>query len=244
MNITMNHNDMYKLKPIILLNIVTYFVLLLIYDHCNGVGHFSKYINKKYNNGKYWKEGNARILSNDELYSKMEDNGSKQELSGNYENNGLNNVTDSLHTYDELNKNRSNIINSCREKLKYGYTEKKGLKKFVCFCEKIVLDEIDKIGNLSEYKNITKKCFKRIVCHNNGLIITFFTFFLVSGIFLSLAGFFNIGGIGSASNKGVEYILQAGLTVLFILLILVLLLIRYIKSKVKKYKKLTEENME
>ncbi|VVA00317.1 Plasmodium exported protein, unknown function, partial [Plasmodium vivax] len=207
-------------------------------------GQFSKYLKKKYNNGKYWKERNVRILTNDELYSKMENNGLKEELSGNYENNGLNNVTECLHTFDELKKNRSDTINSYREKLKYGYTKKKGLKNFGCFCEKIVLDEIDKIGNLSEYKNITKKCFKRVVCHNNGLIIIVFTFFLLSGIFSSLAGFNKLGDSGT--EKIVELIcpLAAGLTVLFVLLIAVLLLIRYIKSKVKKYKKLTEGNME
>ncbi|KMZ88855.1 hypothetical protein PVBG_05963 [Plasmodium vivax Brazil I] len=169
----------------------------------------------------------------------MENNGLKQELSGNDKNNGLNNVTESLHTCDELSKNRSDTINSYRKKLKHGYTKKKGLKKFGCFCEKIVLDEMDKIGNLSEYKNITKKCFKRIVCHNNGLIITFFTIFLVSGIFISSAGFIIIGG---SNNE--KCILSAGLAVLFILLMLVLLLIIYIKSKVKKYKKLAEENIE
>ncbi|KMZ84210.1 hypothetical protein PVBG_02437 [Plasmodium vivax Brazil I] len=240
----MNYNVMNKLKPIILFNIVTYFVLSLIYDHSNGVGHFSKYLNKKYNNGKYWKERNVRILTNDELYSKMENNGLKEELSGNDKNDGLNNVTESLHTYEELSKNRSDTINSYREKLKYGYTKKKGLKKFGCFCEKIVLDEMDKIGNLSEYKNITKKCFKRIVCHNNGLIITFFTFFLVSGIFISLAGFKYSGTSGDVINTEAPYILPIGLTIFFIILILFLLLIRYIKSKVKKYKKLTGENIE
>ncbi|KMZ96491.1 hypothetical protein PVNG_05844 [Plasmodium vivax North Korean] len=240
----MNYEVINKLKPIILFNIVTYFVLSLIYDHCNGGGQFSKCLNKKYNNGKYWKERNVRILTNDELYSKMEDNGLKQELSGNDKNDGLNNVTESLHPYDELKKNRSDTINSYREKLKYGYTKKKGLKKFGCFCEKIVLDEIDKIGNLSEYKNITKKCFKRILCHNNGSIIIFFTFFMVSGIFISLPCFIIIGGAGTGKADDIKYILPVGLTFLFILLISVLLLIRYIKSKVKKYKKLTEGNIE
>ncbi|CAG9483068.1 unnamed protein product [Plasmodium vivax] len=244
MKITMNYNVMNKLKPIILYNIVTYFLLSLIYDHCNGVGHFSKYLNKKYNNGKYWKERNVRILTNDELYSKMEDNGLKEELSDNDKNNGLNNVTESLHTYDELNKNRSNIINSYKKKLKHGYTKKKGLKKFGCFCEKVVLDEIDKIGNLSEYKSITKKCFKRIVCHNNILIIIVFTFFLVSGIFISLACFENKKETGFELTNNAKYTLSIGFTVLFILLIAVLLLIRYIKSKVKKYKKFTEGDME
>ncbi|VVA00335.1 hypothetical protein PVP01_0010480 [Plasmodium vivax] len=92
-----------------------------------------KYLNKKYNNGKYWKERNVRILTNDELCSKMEDSGLKQELTGNYENNGLNNVTDYLHICDELKKNRSDTINSYREKLKYRYSKKKGFKKFGCF---------------------------------------------------------------------------------------------------------------
>ncbi|KMZ94904.1 hypothetical protein PVMG_05515 [Plasmodium vivax Mauritania I] len=119
----MNYNIMNKLKPIILFNIVTYFVLTLICDHCSGVDHFSKYLNKKYNNGKFWKERNVRILTNDELYSKMENNGLKEELSGNNKNNGFNNVTESLHINDELSKNRSNIMNSYREKLKRGYTK-------------------------------------------------------------------------------------------------------------------------
>ncbi|VVA00347.1 Plasmodium exported protein, unknown function [Plasmodium vivax] len=190
-----------------------------------------KYLNKKYNNGKFGKERNVRILTNDELYSKMEVNGLKQELSGNYENNGLNNVTDSLHICDELKKNRSDTINFYRKKLKYGYTKKKGLKKFGCFCEKIILDEMDKIGNLSEYKNITKKCFKRIVCHNNGLIITVFTLFLLSRIFILLECFDYKGGSESKIIKHTENVLPAGLTVLFILLMLVLLLIIYIKKK-------------
>ncbi|KMZ94945.1 hypothetical protein PVMG_06116 [Plasmodium vivax Mauritania I] len=161
----------------------------------------------------------------------MENNGLKEELSGNDKNN-------------ELSKNRSDTIKSYREKLKYGYTKKKGLKKFGCFCEKVVLDEIDKIGNISEYKNITKKCFKRIVCHNNGLIITFFTIFVLSGIFTSLASFMNVGSDWSKISEETKYTLSAGLTVLFILPMLVLLLIIYIKSKVKKYNKLTEGNME
>ncbi|VVA00104.1 Plasmodium exported protein, unknown function [Plasmodium vivax] len=203
-----------------------------------------KYLKKKYNNGKYWKERNVRILTNDELYSKMENNGLKEELSGNYENNGLNNVTECLHTFDELKKNRSDTINSYREKLKYGYTKKKGLKNFGCFCEKIVLDEIDKIGNLSEYKNITKKCFKRILCHNNGLIITFFTIFLLPGIFISLASFITIESDWTKIIEKIKNILTGELTVLFVLFMLVLLLIRFIKSKVKKYKKLTEGNIE
>ncbi|KMZ83424.1 hypothetical protein PVBG_05906 [Plasmodium vivax Brazil I] len=227
MNITLNYKAMNKLKPIILFNI----------------GHFSKYLNKKHNNGKFWKERNVRILTKDELYSTVENNGLNEELSGNDKNNGLNNVTYSLQINEELSKNRSNIINSYRKKLKYGYTKKKGLKKFGCFCEKVVLDEMDKIGNLSEYKNITKKCFKRIVCHNNGIIITFFTFFLLFGIFISLASF---NYTKSFVTKLINHtdVLPAGLTVLFILLMLVLLLIIYIKSKVKKYKKLTEGNME
>ncbi|CAI7719859.1 Protein of unknown function, putative [Plasmodium vivax] len=203
-----------------------------------------KYLNKKYHNGKFCKERNVRILTNDELYSKMENNGLKEELSGNNKNNGLNNVTESLHTYDELSKNRSDTINSYRKKLKYGYTKKKGLKKFGCFCEKIVLDEIDKIGNLSEYKNISKKCFKRIVCHNNGLIIIFFSFFLLFGIFISLGSIIKIAGNTDGKIDEAKCLLPAGITVLFILLMLVLLLIIYIKSKVKKYKKLTEENIE
>ncbi|CAI7720295.1 Plasmodium exported protein, unknown function [Plasmodium vivax] len=203
-----------------------------------------RYLNKKYNNGKFWKERNVRILTNEELYSKMENNGLKGELRGNDKSNGLNNITDSLHICDELKKNRSDTIKYHREKLKHGYTKKKGLKKFGCFCEKIVLDEMDKIGNLSEYKNITKKCFKRIVCHNNGLIITFFTIFLLSRIFILLECFDYKGGSESKIIKHTENVLPAGLTVLFILLMLVLLLIIYIKSKVKKYKKLTEGNIE
>ncbi|SCA81748.1 Plasmodium exported protein, unknown function, partial [Plasmodium vivax] len=203
-----------------------------------------KYLHKNYNNGKYWKERNVRILTNDELDSEMEDNGLKEELSGNDKNNGLNNVTESLHTYDELSKNRSDTINSYRKKLKYGYNKKKGLKKFGCFCEKVVLDEMDIIGNLSKYKNITKKCFKGILCHNNGLIIVFFTFFLLSGIFISLVGFMHKGDSASGKPDDGKYILSGGITVLFMLLMLVLLLIIYIKSKVKKYKKLTEGNIE
>ncbi|KMZ96443.1 hypothetical protein PVNG_05428 [Plasmodium vivax North Korean] len=51
----------------------------------------------------------------------MENNGLNEELSVNDKNNGLNNVTESLHTYEELSKNRSDTIKSYREKLKNIY---------------------------------------------------------------------------------------------------------------------------
>ncbi|VUZ99549.1 Plasmodium exported protein, unknown function [Plasmodium vivax] len=231
---------MNKLNIMFLFNVVSLSFLIWISPSGNHGGNIHKYINMKQSMGNTWNVRNERLLTNDDVDSKIGQSGQRDNLKI-PEENILKSITESAKIFEQINKDRSNNMYSYRNKLKYGYANKKGLKRLDCQYEKKLFDEMDKLDKISEHMNRKNSYFKKVIWKRYRFLFMLFVLIMIFGITSSSICCAHIGE-NNNNQKHLESCVFSLNAIFYTPLIIAFIsFIIYIFRKVRKYKRLKRE---
>ncbi|CAI7719090.1 Plasmodium exported protein, unknown function [Plasmodium vivax] len=231
---------MNKLNIMFLFNVISLSFLKWISHSGNHVGNVHKYLNMKYIMGNTWNVRNERLLTNDDVGSKIGQSGQTDNLII-PEENILKSITQRTEIFEQINKDRSNNMYSYRNKLKYGYANKKGLKRLDYQYEKKLFDEMDKLDKISEHMSSKNSYFKKIIWKRYRFLFMIFVLIIIFGITSSAICYKYIGSNPDKLKHLETCVLSLNAIFYTPLIIAFISFIIYIFRKVRKYKRLKRE---
>ncbi|VVA00182.1 Plasmodium exported protein, unknown function [Plasmodium vivax] len=129
---------------------------------------FPKSLENKKNYDKHLNIDFNRLLARHDLQRESEYRNMREKLSysGTYKKEI--NLSGNTSTYSHVKKKESNNIDIYMKNYKDRYTQKKGLSKLDCYCEKKLFDKICYIDNLREKMKSNKKSLKKKIIKKYG----------------------------------------------------------------------------
>ncbi|KNA02170.1 hypothetical protein PVNG_05511 [Plasmodium vivax North Korean] len=153
-----------------------------------------------------------------------------------------NNEEDVTSTYEYLKKIRPISLFSYKKDYERRYSNKKGLAKLECYCEKKIFDKIDHIHVLAKSMRNDRNSFRKVIDKKYGMIFILLCLFPFIGLILPLLSGKDCNSQDKKSileNLGIP--LEASRSISAIIIIasfIVFSVIIYIIIKFIKYKKL------
>ncbi|KNA01000.1 hypothetical protein PVNG_03107 [Plasmodium vivax North Korean] len=176
-----NYNFKGKRKHIFLAKILTFIILIWIYDQ-NNVPSFGTYLKKKtYHDSIFTACFNRSLAKHGtQMYEKYQKQG--QNL-----NDGKMNkiIKDDKENYEYLKKGLNNL-DSHKKDYKKRQDRKKGLARLDCYYEKKIFDKMEYVEELARKFKNDKKTFKKKVYKKYGYFLIIFTLIPVLGLIMPL----------------------------------------------------------
>ncbi|VUZ99920.1 Plasmodium exported protein, unknown function [Plasmodium vivax] len=155
----------------------------------------------------------------------------------------INNEEDVTSTYAYLKKRRPINLYSYKKDYERRYSNKKGLAKLECYCEKKIFDKIDHIHVLAKSMRIDRNSFSKVIDKKYGVILILLYYLPLIGLIpplLSIGELSNPSYDKSTLDKlGIPRYVSLTVSVIIIIASFIFLyVIIYIIIKFIKYKKL------
>ncbi|KMZ98995.1 hypothetical protein PVNG_03834 [Plasmodium vivax North Korean] len=153
-----NYNFKGKIKHLLLFNIVTFIILIWIYDQ-NNVHFFGTYLEKKFNIDRTLNACYNRLLAK---HGTQKNENYKRQQQNLYDHKMNKIIKEDNSNYEYLKKGL-NDLDSYKKDYQRRYNQKKGLARLDCYYEKKIFDKIDYIYDLEKRMRNDKKTYKKYI---------------------------------------------------------------------------------
>ncbi|VUZ99601.1 Plasmodium exported protein, unknown function [Plasmodium vivax] len=230
-----------SLKLVVLLKFFTF--MFLIWNPKNDACLLGKDSEIKFKHDRSSNTSFNRLLAKHEFKEEL-DKLNLGEILVDYEKPpNINNEEDVTSTYAYLKKRRPINLYSYKKDYERRYSNKKGLAKLECYCEKKIFDKIDHIHVLAKSMRNDRNSFRKVIDKKYGMIFILLCLFPFIGLILPLLSGkdCNNGQDNKSILENLGIPLEASRSISAIIIIasfIVFSVIIYIIIKFIKYKKL------
>ncbi|KMZ77267.1 hypothetical protein PVIIG_06160 [Plasmodium vivax India VII] len=135
-----------------------------------------------FNHDRTWNTSFNRLLAKDECSDELDN----LRLRGNLVNYGMSsnntNEEDVISTYGNLKKRKRINLYDHKKGYKRRYSQKKGLSKLDCYCEKILFDKFDYLHNIAEKRKNRRTSFMEKILNRYGYRLILFSLLPIVGL--------------------------------------------------------------